>query len=491
MMEPMSAAQIEEDSETRPDAPPIGNDGGSIEQMLRQSFSSLKASGRHQDAVAFAQMLLKSLPDSPVIWIEYGQSLKRLGMVDHAIFCFRFAATLKPELMMPALLTGHSLIEKVNGFKSATRGFCEDLDPWNTAIDDVFLAEIFNLGLDLFDAGFYEECIQCHGNVLRYRPKITQSLFMVSMSHLSLHQFDLAGEWLMRWYEQSVEKLNLNIWHGEDLQDKALLVYADHGLGDTMQFLSIVRHLAKQCKRLIFRVPPTLTRILGDQPNIEIVTGVEENYDYVCSLFVLPHVGGFKPDSIPREAPYLSVESKLVAKWKKRLPKDGFRIGIAWQGSPGSMLDIGRSIPVAKYAPIARIPGVSLISLQMHYGLDQLNALPEGMEIITMDSDFNAGPDNVVDTAAVMKNLDLIISTDTSVPHIAGALGVPVWTLLRTRPDWRWLKDSEDTPWYPTMRLFRQKTEGDWDEVVERVVQELTKLMAKKKRRKPPVKKAE
>ncbi len=451
-----------------------------IERTLRQTFETFRANNQHYEAIAFALRLLQTASDSPVIWMEYGRSLKALGMMDHALFCFKHAASINPNLMLPTLLAGHCLVESVDGFTAATRGYPDKLDVWQTGIDDVFLAEIFNLGLDLYDAGFFEEAIACHLHVLKYRPAVTPSHHVIATALLNLRRYEEAGARLQKWYEQSVESLKLSIWSGQDLEDKTLLVYADHGLGDTLQFYSHLPALADRCKKLYFRVTPSLWRIIGTHPKIELVASDPPGYDYICSLYILPHVGGFKVENVPSHVPFLTHEPEMDAKWAERLPKGGFRIGIAWQGNP-SLMDRGRSIPVTKYAPLARIPGVTLISLQMGPGLDQLKSLPEGMEVVTLGPDYNAGPDNVVDTAAVMQNMDLIISTDTSVPHIAGALGLPVWTLLKTMPDWRWLQDREDSPWYPTMRLFRQKTEGDWDEVLDRVIQELMPLVEAKK----------
>jgi tetratricopeptide (TPR) repeat protein len=449
-----------------------------VERSLRETFENYRANEQHYEAISFALGLLKTAGDSPVIWMEYGRTLKLLGMIDHAIFCFRHASQLNPSLLLPTLLVGHCLVETVDGFTAASRGYSDKLNLWHTAIDDVLLAEMFNLGLDLSDAGFFEEAIACHQHVLKFRPAVTPSHHVIATSLLAMNRFEEAGTRLQKWYEQSVQQLQLSIWRGEDLEGKTLLVYADHGLGDTLQFYGHLPALAERCKKLYFRVGRNLWRIIGTHPKIELITDDPDDYDYICSLYMLPHIGGFKVENVPNKVPFLVKEPEMVEHWKELLPKDGFRIGIAWQGS-FSLLDKGRSIPVTKYAPIARIPGVKLIALQMGKGLEQLESLPDGMEVITLGPDYNAGPDNVVDTAAVMQNLDLIISTDTSVPHIAGALGLPVWTLLRTMPDWRWLKDREDCPWYPTMRLFRQKTEGDWDEVIDRVVEEIEKLIFK------------
>ena len=447
-----------------------------FENHFRQIFQDFRQSGNYLEGANYAISSLQTAPDIPVVWMEYGRLLKLLGMFDHALFCFRHAATLAPNMMTPLLLFGNCLLAQGNHFNVSTPTYWDDLDLWRTPLDDFFFVEIFNMGLDLHDVGFYEEAIYCHRLFIQYRPHITPALHVISTASLGLGDFPRARVYLQRWYSQSVQKLNLNLWEGQDLHGKTLMVYADHGIGDLIQFVRYLPILAKQTKRLIFRAPPSLWRILGNMPGVDIVGHDSDEYDYICSLYMLPHVIGIDLEHVPNTVPYLHREPDLIAHWADRLPKGGFRIGIAWQGNP-SLLDRGRSIPLACYAPIARLPGVKLISLQMNLGLDQLETLPEGMSVTTLGPEFNAGPDNFVDTAAVMQNLDLIISSDTSVPHVAGALACPVWLLLKTLPDWRWLQGRDDSPWYPTMRLFRQQTAGDWEEVIDRVVAELTQLL--------------
>jgi hypothetical protein len=160
--------------------------------------------------------------------------------------------------------------------------------------------------------------------------------------------------------------------------------------------------------------------------------------------------------------PYLRADPARSARWRERLPQGGFRIGIVWQGNPKGAVDRGRSVPLRAFEPLARVDGVTLISLQKNHGLEQLADLPKGMVVETLPDDFDAGPDAFLDTCAVMRSLDLVISSDTSAAHIAGALGLPGWIVLKHRPDWRWLLEREDSPWYPTLRLFRQASAGDW-----------------------------
>jgi len=185
-------------------------------------------------------------------------------------------------------------------------------------------------------------------------------------------------------------------------------------------------------------------------------------FDVTCPLLSLPGVFGTLPHTIPASPGYVTADPAAVERWRNRLGEGGVRVGIAWQGKPGVQVDRGRSIPLASFAPLARIPGVRLISLQKNVGIDQLAQLPPGMQVETLGSDFDSGPGAFLDTAAVMMNLDLVVSSDTAVAHLAGALGRHTWLALKAVPEWRWGQTTERSPWYPTMRLFRQTEAGDW-----------------------------
>src|SRR5262249_51374521 len=159
----------------------------------------------------------------------------------------------------------------------------------------------------------------------------------------------------------------------------------------------------------------------------------------------------------------------------------GFKIGVVWQGRPDPQIDRERAFPLSACAPLSTLAGVHLISLQKHHGLDQLDALPASMRIETLGPDFDAGPHAFIDTAAAMINLDLVITADTATAHLAGALARPTWIALKQAPEWRWLLHREDSPWYPTARLFRQRSAGDWNDVFGRMAQELQRAISQKK----------
>jgi len=184
----------------------------------------------------------------------------------------------------------------------------------------------------------------------------------------------------------------------------------------------------------------------------------------------LPLAFGTQGTTIPAEVPYIRADG--VDAWKDRLGA-GFKVGIAWQGNPSAAAEKGRSFAVKQFEPLLAIPGLRLISLQKNFGQEQLADLPQ---VETLGKDFDTGPDAFADTAAVMMNLDLIISPDTAIAHLAGALGRPVWVVLQANHDWRWVLGRDDSPWYPTMRLFRQQVQGDWSVPFAKIQSELIKL---------------
>jgi hypothetical protein len=184
-------------------------------------------------------------------------------------------------------------------------------------------------------------------------------------------------------------------------------------------------------------------------------------FDYCISLLSIPHALATRGDTIPAPVPYLRADADRIREWKGRIGEYGFKVGICWQGAAGGEVDIGRSFPAKHFEALTDAPGLRLISLQKNAGVEQLRDLPSGMKVETFDA-LDSGPDAFVDTAAIMEHLDLIITSDTAVAHLAGALGRPTWVALSHVPDWRWLLDRDDSPWYPTMRLFRQPHGGDW-----------------------------
>lgn len=258
------------------------------------------------------------------------------------------------------------------------------------------------------------------------------------------------------------------LWNGsEDIAGRTFLTYGEQGLGDTIQFCRYAKLLLGQGAQVVLAVHDELVSLLRGLNSGITVIGFSTRapqFDRHCALLDLPRVFGTTESTIPAGVPYLLPRAEYVTKWRERLGEPaGRRIGIRWQGSTGRV-DRGRSFGLCEFAPLALLEGVELLSLQKGAGSEQLD-LPRAWPVTTPVGDL----ESFLDTAAVMQLVDLVITSDTSIAHLAGALGRPVWVALQHLPDWRWMLGRDDSPWYPTMRLFRQPCPGDWASVFESV----------------------
>lgn len=263
------------------------------------------------------------------------------------------------------------------------------------------------------------------------------------------------------------------LWNGsEDIAGKRFFTYAEQGIGDAIQFCRYAKLLATRGARVVLAVHEDLRALLRDLDSNIIVIGFGERvpeFDRHCALLSLPRLFGTTESTIAADVPYLSPRPDYLATWRGRMGEPvARRIGIRWQGSTGP-IDRGRSFALREFAPVAAIDGIELLSLQKGPGSEQLD-LPRDWPVTVL----SAGLESLLDTAAVMQLVDLVITSDTSIAHLAGALGRPVWLVLKHLPDWRWMLGRDDSPWYPTMRIFRQPRPGDWPGVFERVAAALT-----------------
>lgn len=264
-------------------------------------------------------------------------------------------------------------------------------------------------------------------------------------------------------------------WQGEPLAGKTVLIWSEQGLGDTVMTLRYLpRVKASGAARIIHYGTPELARLVKTFREIDVVLGWNElptlrDVDFHCPILSLPFIFGTRLDSIPREVPYLRIPAEMHPRWSARLAKDRLNVGLAWAGSRTHRRDHLRSIPLAAFAALGNNRRVRLVSLQK--GPGQAEIATAGLPI----EDWMSECEDMLDTAALMANLDLVISVDTLVVHLAGALAKPVWLLNRLESEWRWMLDREDSPWYPTMRIFRQTRLGEWGDVIARVEAELEK----------------
>lgn len=330
-----------------------------------------------------------------------------------------------------------------------------------------------NLGGALSDLGRPAEALACYDRALAIRPDDVSAHFGRSRPLL------LRGEYAEGWREfewrrrgGTAEAIKLRgfaqpQWQGEDVAGKTLLLHAEQGFGDTLQFCRYAS-LVGATARVILEVQPPLVRLCSSLAGVAQVVARGEPppaFDLHCPLMSLPLAVGTTLDTIPSEVPYLAADPELVAGWRERLAGlDGLQVGLVWAGSLRpepelSAIDRRRSITLAMMAPLGEASGVSFISLQKREpGAQSANA-----ELGLALHDFTANLQDFADTAALIEALDLVISVDTSVAHLAGALGKPIWLLNRFDTCWRWLLDRDDSPWYPQLRQFRQPRPGDWN----------------------------
>jgi len=273
------------------------------------------------------------------------------------------------------------------------------------------------------------------------------------------------------------------LWSGqEEIAGNALLVCSEQGFGDTIQFCRFAGLAVAKGARVVLSVHDALVPLISSLGSGIAIVGESATpppFDRHIPLLSMPLAFGTTAQNIPAQIPYLAPDPVRVERWKAQIGSAGFKIGVAWPGWK-SWEGCGREgISARRLAGLAAIPGVRLISLQQKDGLDQLEDLPPQMAVETLGEDFDAGVHAFLDTAAAMESLDLVITSDTAIAHLAGALGRPVWVGLQFVPDWRWQLDRSDSPWYPTMRLFRQRARGNWQSVfatMEEALRALTKL---------------
>ncbi len=474
----------------------------------------LKDQGKPEEALTCYREGLLFTPNSAEAHCNLGLVLRDLGNLAEATAAFEQAIRLKPSFAGACIHLGRvlreqgKLAEAINAFEQALR-LKPDLADVHGTMGSVFhqqgklddavaayeqairlrpnLADSYNnLGNCLHDQFKYDEAITTYEHALKLQPDHADAHFNLGMTLLAQGAFEKGWteyEWRrqIKKYRGSMRQFAQPLWDGRDLEGKTILLHAEQGIGDVVQFVRYAPLLKKRGGIVVFECPVHLTRLLAGLAGVDqiIPAGTPlPDFDVHLPLLSAPALFGTTLSTIPAEIPYLTAEPDLVERWAHELEKsDGglprrLRIGITWQGNPKHGGDRQRSFPLACFEPLGRIDGVRLFSLQKGPGSEQLAQLAGRFSVI----DLGPRLDSFADTAAVMKNLDLIVTADTSPAHVAGALGVPVWVGLPLVPDWRWLLSREDSPWYPTMRLFRQTQAGDWHGVFERMVGVCTRL---------------
>jgi hypothetical protein len=270
-------------------------------------------------------------------------------------------------------------------------------------------------------------------------------------------------------------------WDGSPVEGKTILLHPEQGLGDILQFIRYAALAKQRGANVLVGCPRQLYKLLRGCRGIDqlILDVPLPAFHAHAPLLSLPKIFGTTLATVPATVPYLFADAELTAHWRQELNRfAAFKIGISWQGNPKYRGDAFRSIPLVNFEPLARLVGVRLFSLQKGPGIEQLGTVANRFPVTDLGTNLDEAAGAFTDTAAIMKNLDLVVTSDTALAHLAGALGVPVWVGLPKVANWRWLLDREDSPWYPTMRLFRQEEHGNWQQVFERMASEVKKMIA-------------
>jgi Flp pilus assembly protein TadD len=424
---------------------------------------------RHDAALEIWETLLAADPGNASFIRASGLSLIALGRTHDALARLEQARQVagdNPQVLL-ALACANLALKR---YEDAV-ALCETLQATN--IHDWQMWSVY--GQALLQCGRADEAQAALQAALELRPddlEVTRNL-----AHVCLLRADFQRGWDL--YEGRRKQEPVRTLAGSELMNRRdavrrrLFMYAEQGLGDTIQFARFAQVLARDAGSVELEVQPELVALLSGLRGVRVIgAGVApSDYDAHVPLMSVPRILATRLESIPAEGPYITADPVRLAQWATRIGANGFKIGVAWQGNPLSMADEGRSMPVALFEDIARIAGVRLISLQKNAGVEQLLDLPAGLTIETLGEDFDAGDQAFLDAAAVVAQLDLVITCDTAIAHLAGAMGRPVWVALKHAPDWRWLLNRDDSPWYPTARLFRQPNPGDWPSVFKTLAQ--------------------
>jgi tetratricopeptide (TPR) repeat protein len=434
----------------------------------------LRNQGRSAEAAACHREALRLNPQHAAAHNDLGILLKEQGRLDEAGACFRRALDIDPGYAFAHHNLG-GLLNEQGDLAEAAECFRQAL-----RINPCLAPAHTSLGLTLMQMGLFSKAREHHEEALRIHPGSGAALWNRSLLHL------LTGDFEAGWkdYEERLAILDKSPrpfqqprWDGSSLVGKTILVYAEQGLGDTIQFVRYLSLVKERGATVLFECQPALAQLCSGVLGVDqiIVRGAAlPPHDVQVALLSLPGIFRTTPATIPATVPYLRADPRRTEHWRRQLePLVDFKIGIAWQGNPQNTKDCSRSLPLNRFETLARMDAVKLLSLQVGPGAEQLAAV--SFSIGDLGSRFD--PSSLQDLAAVLMNLDLVVTVDTAVAHLAGALGVRVWTLLTLIPDWRWLLERVDCPWYPTMRLFRQRRLGDWGELLERVGEELRLLV--------------
>src|SRR5580693_5650377 len=440
----------------------------------------LFSAGRFAEALASFAAATRLAPRDPDAWCSCAGTLRELGRLEESVEAAERALELRHDFSEAAINLGNALL-KLDRSEEALDAYLRASAP-----GPCLAKALLGQGLALRSLGRFSEAMAAFDSAaaLGSREAVAgKGCLMLTLGDFEQGLDGYEARWLEGKSLSEALGMRFETWKGPGRRGERVLVLNDHGLGDTIQFFRYLPLMAAAGVEATFVCPPRLRRLLSSKTKVRFADSppAVEPLDAQVAISSLPWAFGARLETIPAAVPYLAAESSLREIWRNRIGAEGFKVGVVWQGNPDPEADRARSVPLMALAPLATLAGVRLISLQKGTGEEQLVNLPPSFQVETLGADFDAGADSFVDTAAAMTCLDLVITCDTSVAHLAGALAVPVWVALKSDAEWRWLTKRADSPWYPTMRLFRQKRRGVWSDVFEAMVGELAQLIEQRR----------
>ncbi|ACK51253.1 TPR repeat-containing protein [Methylocella silvestris BL2] len=423
--------------------------------------------GRLDEAIRHCDEALRHDPKYPQALGLRGAALHRLGRLEEALVSLDLAVSVRPAAP-EAWLNRGNVLQEMDRLADAVASYHEAL-----RLSPHYPEALSSLGVALKEQGDVDEALACFNEAIHYKPdypdaRNNRAGALLLMGRLKEGFRDFESRW-----DRSNAPPRPIIpaaarWTGEDLTGKKILVYDEQGLGDLIQFCRYIPLLEERGAEVTLLCRRTMQRLLRSlDSRVRMIDSLDpqDRYDFASALLSLPGGFGAELETIPAQTPYLFAEPQAVAQWSQRIGPEGFRIGICWRGN--SAINLKRGFSLDCLGPIAAIEGARLIGLVKGEGPMEIETPQGSARIEGPGPDYDAGPDAFIDCAAVMESLDLVITSDTAIAHLAGALGRPVFVALKHAPDWRWLLHRLDSPWYPTMRLFRQKERDQWRPVFD------------------------
>ncbi len=451
---------------TYPGNPALLNDFGLL----------LLEKGRAPEAVKVFKAVLALLPASGAAHFNLANAVRAAGNPARAIFLYRQA--LKFGTVLPEVFNNLGLAHRDLGDMAAAREAYGDA----LGLDPHYVPAAMNWSYALVQDGRPSEAVGLLRDVICARPEYADAHWLLSHALLLLGEYREGWrEYEWRWAKMPVAPYRrtdpARQWHGEDLHGRRILLYAEQGLGDAVQFIRYAPLVADRGGSVVVECHEELVALFCT------VQGVQEVYargspvplcDVECPLLSLPAVFGTTVATIPAVVPYLHAGEERVRSWKTKIAEAtaSLRVGLVWAGSARHRNDANRSLPPGGLIPLGSLDKVRFYSLQKGDSADTRVRVPRGLVLTDVSQEL---PD-LAETAAAVQALDLVVTVDTAVAHVAGAVGVPVWLLVPYAPDWRWMLGWADTPWYPSMRIFRQGAPGAWGAVIADLVDRLRAL---------------